>query len=61
MVTQDGAVKPEVSHMYTPVGFGDDRHSFTVEMLQAITKNIGPITKFIGADYADNIFLDVST
>ncbi|KAL4221184.1 G-protein coupled receptor Fz Smo [Mactra antiquata] len=60
LTSQNGDVTPEVKHMFTPVGFGDDRHSYTVEMLQSVTENIGPITKFLGADFADKIILDAT-
>lgn len=55
-------ISPQVRKVYLPVGYGDDRyHSNTSEMLKKINNIIGPVKSFLGASYADTIYLKIAS
>lgn len=53
---------PAIRNEYLSVGYGDDRyHSNTAEMLKNINNVVGPVKSFLGTNYADKIFIKITS
>lgn len=55
-----GFNKPEVTKLYSRVGYGDDRYNgYTVDLLRTINANIGPVSSFQGAKFQTDWIINV--
>ena len=58
--SENDTSSPIIQTLQMPVGFGNDVHnSKTVDMLKVLTEKLGYIRSFTGAEFADDITLEL--